>query len=81
MTFQLLLFATLKQKIGRDRISLDLQGPVSVTKLLEALYQNYPQLIPYQKSVLIAVNKSFAFPEQIVSDTDEIALFPPVSGG
>jgi len=33
------------------------------------------------KPILVAVNHEFAFPDQIISPHDEIALFPPVSGG
>ncbi|MBI5298501.1 MAG: MoaD/ThiS family protein [Chloroflexi bacterium] len=40
-----------------------------------------PSLEPSIKSILVAFNHEFAFPDQILSPQDEIALFPPVSEG
>ena len=81
MTFQILLFATLKDRVGQDAVKLEKNAPMKVADLLEDLYVAYPQLSPYKKSILVAVNKNFASPTQIVHPEDEIALFPPVSGG
>lgn len=81
MTFNILLFATIKEKLGKSNISLDLQEPAQLSDLLTELYQKYSQLIPYKKSVLVAVNKKFASTDQAIKPEDEIALFPPVSGG
>ena len=81
MAFQILLFATLKDKLGKNRITLDIEEPVTVSDLLSHLFANYPQLQPYEKRILIAVNHKYASPSQILHPEDEIALFPPVSGG
>jgi len=81
MTFKVLLFATLKEKIGNSQISLELDEPAKVADLLNLIYQIYPQLVPYNKTILVAVNKNFASLDTIIMHADEIALFPPVSGG
>ncbi len=81
MTFNFLLFATLKDKIGKNQISLHAGEPASLADLLSVLYREYPQLEPYKNSILVAVNQKFASADQPVHAEDEIALFPPVSGG
>ncbi|NMC85755.1 MAG: molybdopterin converting factor subunit 1 [Anaerolineaceae bacterium] len=81
MAYQVLLFATLKEKLGSNKISLDIEEPLTVADLLSHLFTLYPQLQPYQKRILVAVNQNYASPTQLVKPEDEIALFPPVSGG
>ncbi|MBO9729286.1 MAG: MoaD/ThiS family protein [Chitinophaga sp.] len=44
------------------------------------LYEVYPSL-QQLKSMMIAVNRSYAVDMQALSDQDEIAVIPPVSGG
>jgi len=81
MPFTIRLFATLKDRAGRDRVQLALDTPATVHTLLAALAAEYPALREALPSALVAVNQSFAFPETAVQPGDEIAIFPPVSGG
>ena len=81
MELTIRLFATLKDRAGQDRIPISLSQPATVQSLLDALAEAYPALRPSLPTALIAVNKNFAFPETAVQPNDEIALFPPVSGG
>ncbi|MEK6986901.1 MAG: MoaD/ThiS family protein [Candidatus Thermoplasmatota archaeon] len=48
---------------------------------LDALFQKYPRLAGHRETMLLAVNHSFAPPDEVLHDGDEIALMPPVSGG
>jgi len=42
----------------------------------------FPQVVPaLGGSVLVSVNREFAFDDQIIPEGAEVALFPPVSGG
>jgi len=43
--------------------------------------KDHPALERYRASALFAVNSEFARPDSPVQDGDEIAFFPPVSGG
>ncbi|MBS1222761.1 MAG: molybdopterin converting factor, partial [Proteobacteria bacterium] len=36
---------------------------------------------PWPPNTLTAVNMEYASPEQMVRDGDEVAFFPPVTGG
>jgi len=81
MEVQVRLFATLKDRAGREMIAVRLPGGASVADLLRAVAEAYPVLRPYLPSAVVAVNHEFAFPEDPLRPGDEVALFPPVSGG
>ena len=81
MELTIRLFATLKDRAGQDKITIQLSQPATVQTLLTTLAKAYPALQPSLPTALVAVNRNFAFPETAVQPNDEIALFPPVSGG
>ncbi|MBI3340551.1 MAG: MoaD/ThiS family protein [Chloroflexi bacterium] len=82
MNLDVKLFATLKDRAQASRLALELkQEQPRVQDLLAEIVVQKPVLESSMKSVLVAVNKEFAFPEQILAPDDDIALFPPVSGG
>jgi molybdopterin converting factor subunit 1 len=75
------LFASLKDRAGRPQVDITLADPATVSTLKEALAEAYPDLAPALSSALVAVNQEFAFATTPVAAGDEVALFPPVSGG
>lgn len=81
MDVEIRLFATLKDLAGRERINISIDGPATVRVLLLAVEDAYPMLAQALPTVLVAVNKAYADPDARVKDGDEVALFPPVSGG
>ncbi|MCB9419281.1 MAG: molybdenum cofactor biosynthesis protein MoaE [Ardenticatenaceae bacterium] len=81
MKLQIRLFATLKDRAGRDRIEISLDEPATVQTLLDVLTAVHPNLAPILPSALVAVNKNFAAATTPIWPGDEVALFPPVSGG
>lgn len=81
MELQIRLFATLKDRAGSDRITVSLDEPATVQTLLDKLTDVYPNLAPILPTALVAVNKNFASQTTPVAPGDEVALFPPVSGG
>lgn len=81
MDVEVRLFATLKDRAGRNRIEVYLDEPATVATLTEAIAAAYPALAPSLPTALIAVNKAYAGRETPIQPGDEIAIFPPVSGG
>ena len=82
MNLNIKLFATLKSKAQTNILSIEIKDDrISVKDLLEEISRQRPELESSLKSVLVAINGEYAFPEQEISASDEIALFPPVSGG
>jgi molybdopterin synthase catalytic subunit len=81
MEFEVRLFATLKDRAGRDRITVSLDPAATVGELQLAIEQGYPSLAEALPSALVAVNKAFASADTVLEAGDEVAIFPPVSGG
>ena len=57
-----------------------MKEPATVNSLLGELKQTYPRFNNLQ-SLMIAVNDEYADLSQALSEQDEIAIIPPVSGG
>lgn len=72
----LLAFARYRSLLGFDRLELPLPTPPTLDRLLaDARFERLP------KDALLAVNQTFAARNTSLSDGDEVALLPPVSGG
>src|SRR5262249_6099927 len=78
---KVLLFATLKDRAQRSQVSLALADDATVGDLKTRLAVEMPSLAPLLAASLVSVNREFAFAQAAVHDGDEVALFPPVSGG
>ena len=81
----LLYFAWVRERIGRDSEEVALPADVqTVAALLDWLRSRgggYAQALEDLSVIRVAVNQEFATPDHAVADGDEIALFPPVTGG
>jgi molybdopterin synthase catalytic subunit len=82
MQIQVLLFATLKDLAGTNRLALTLPvDRATVDDVRRALTTEYPQMEANVKAAIAAVNEEYAFAGDPVKDGDQVAFFPPVSGG
>lgn len=73
------LFARLREIAGADKLARPPAG--TVAEVWEALVAEWPALAPYAGSLSCAVNAQYARMTTPVSDGDEVAFLPPVSGG
>ena len=82
---ELLYFAWLREKVGISGETVALpEGVGDVSGLLEWLQgrgAGHAEALKDLSVVRVAVNQEFAGPRDPVSDGDEVALFPPVTGG
>ncbi|MEW6286418.1 MAG: molybdopterin converting factor subunit 1 [Chloroflexota bacterium] len=78
---RLLFFATLRERAGTKALDLEIPADMTVRGLKEKLAAEYPNLRESMKSVLITINREYAFDEAVIPPNAEMALFPPVSGG
>ena len=46
-----------------------------------AIYGRHVTDEPLDESTLVAVNKTYAGPDHAITDGDEVAFFPPITGG
>lgn len=78
---KLLFFATLRDRAGTKSVELDVATDLTVQGLKEKVSQEFPNLKESMKSVLITINREYAFDEAVIPPGAELAMFPPVSGG
>ena len=81
MQLKIRLFATLKDQVGSPQIEIELPDSSTVEQMLTAVAADYPKLVPALPTALVAVNKAFASIHTPIHAGDEVAIFPPVSGG
>ncbi|MDQ3169043.1 MAG: MoaD/ThiS family protein [Acidobacteriota bacterium] len=77
------LFARLREVTGRDTIARDVAsaGPATVGDVWRSLVEEWPGLAAFDSSVSGAVNAEYARMTREISEGDEVAFLPPVSGG
>lgn len=84
-TVEVLYFARLREVFSREREQLELPGNVqSVAGLTEWLRNRgepWQRELATGKPVRVAVNQKMAAPDTPVRNGDEVAFFPPVTGG
>ena len=74
------LFGVLQSTLKAD--SVDVTEKVStVADLEKALMEQYPDLVPHQKTWRVAVDQEYARGPDPVTAHSEVAIIPPVSGG
>jgi molybdopterin synthase sulfur carrier subunit len=82
---RILYFAWLRERVGRSEEEVDLPAEVrnvgALLTWLQARGANYQRAFAVPGVVRCAVNQVFAGPEAPVSPGDEVAFFPPVTGG
>jgi molybdopterin converting factor subunit 1 len=78
---KLLFFATIRDRAGAKSLELDIPLNMTIRELKEQLSADYPNLKESMKSVLMTINREYAFDEAVVPEHAEIGMFPPVSGG
>jgi len=80
----LLYFARLREAFGTDRETLPLPAPASVDSVLETLRGRggvwATELAP-GRAFRVAVNQRIADLDTAIANGDEVAIFPPVTGG
>ena len=82
---KLVYFAWVRQHIGTAEE--DLSPPAEVATVeqlldwLEGQSEGHAKALADRKVIRVAVNQDFAAPDHPVGPNDEIALFPPVTGG
>jgi sulfur-carrier protein len=77
MTITIKYFASLKEKTGIDTEQLPIESMKTVQDVWDIINQNYD----LSGDLLVAVNQEYAELSSAIADGDEVAFFPPVTGG
>ena len=78
---RVLFFGAARDAVGQEQIEVELESPINADGARAQLLSAYPSLQRFGKSLLLAVNQQYAQSDREISEGDELAVFPPVSGG
>tara|TARA_R110002072_G_scaffold204684_4_gene362635 strand:+ start:346 stop:597 length:252 start_codon:yes stop_codon:yes gene_type:complete len=78
---EVLLFAGIREALGRDTLSVRLESGACVADLLALLAAEHPEIASRLGSLGVAVNQTLAPPATPLQEGDEVALIPPLGGG
>ena len=81
MKVRVLLFARLRELAGRDALEMDLPDGESLAGCWHRLQQEHPALQAWRGMPLAAVNQEYSPADLTLHGGEEVAFFPPVSGG
>ena len=76
-----LFFGAARDAVGGSEVKLSLVPAATVATAFAKLSQEFSGLERFGQSLLFAVNQEYATRETELRDNDELAIFPPVSGG
>lgn len=79
---KILFFAQLRERLECDELQLDVAG-LNVAQLRQKLAETNDKWKKWivDKDVLVAINQTLSSEQCCIASGDEIALFPPVTGG
>jgi molybdopterin synthase sulfur carrier subunit len=75
------LFARYREAVGRGRIEVEVAEGATVEDVWTALAAAHPTLTRYRPHTLFAVGTDYVEADHPVHAGEEVACFPPVSGG
>ena len=77
MSIKVRYFASLKESLGRSEDCKPYTGAISIRDLWLACAPG----VPLTENILTAINMEYAELDTLVNDGDEVAFFPPITGG
>ncbi len=77
MSINIQFFASLREQIGKSQITLPYDTPQNVL----AVWTQATNSMDMPDNTLCAINMEYVKTDAMVSDGDEVAFFPPVTGG
>lgn len=70
-------FASLREEVGKNEVQIVADEQLTITKIWHQVCDG----IPLPAHVLMAINMEYTDSNAVVKDGDEVAFFPPVTGG
>lgn len=80
---RVLFFASLRDALGCTEVAVPLQESATLSALRKTLAQRFPDwsALEDEQELLVAVNQAMIKTDSDLNDGDEVAFFPPVTGG
>lgn len=70
-------FAQLREQLGKNSLLIPFESSITIEKLWEVISPD----ISMPNNTLCAINLEYVSKETQIKDGDEVAFFPPVTGG
>lgn len=79
----ILFFAQLREQLQCEKLMFEFSSLTNISALRERLIATYPHWAEFLTSdkLLFSVNQTLVKSSHVVNDGDEVAFFPPVTGG
>ena len=77
MSINVQFFASLREQTGKPQITLPYDKPLDVLTVWKQATDN----MAMPDNTLCAINMEYVKPDTVINDGDEVAFFPPVTGG
>ena len=79
----ILFFAQLREQLQCEKLAFELSSVSTIAALRERLMLEHPQWIKFlvSEKLLFSVNQTLVKESHPVNEGDEVAFFPPVTGG
>ncbi len=74
-----LFFGATAEEVGKREIEFDLPEQTKASEAFAKIVEKFPQL--KRHSLLFAVNQEYAGGDELIGNSDELAIFTAVSGG
>lgn len=74
-------FALWREELGQEEETREVAPGTTVTALIDTIVADRPRLAALRRSTMFMLNQEYVEPGQQLSDGDEVAVIPPVSGG
>ena len=74
-------YSYFRELTGRESATVSLENGATIQGLLETLFGRFPKLAEMPNSILVAVGVEYQSRDYVLTEGDEVSLFPPVQGG
>ncbi len=82
ITTKVLFFGAASEIVGASEIEFLFAETTNAAHAFSQILEKFPKLrTSFKNSLLFAVNQTYADGSEIIKTGDELAIFPPVSGG
>lgn len=81
---EILFFARIREQLGVDRLEWPLDKTLSLAQLRQQLIEQRGELwqsVLMADNILMSLNQAVVAEQTLVNPGDEVAFFPPVTGG
>lgn len=78
-----LFFAQLREQLKTDQLQVEIATPCTVAQLQAKIVEQHPHWLAFfaNRTLMVAINQTMVEPDACIASQDEVAFFPPVTGG